>query len=206
MKKVSAILVLCFIPVFSISQSTNKARLKSGLLIDVMKELDIESGIVEVYEKIADDLQRYLGEEIRPGNLRAMPVDIYSVTDYDKDGNPSKGGLTDRKILDIISSNNSRRVIVEEDRVYVQTPDKVTIRDIEGAVLSENFLDFDDWKTIIDAANEQTGRLLNWRQGYTIAGTPEIFTGDGSYLVMYFGEVSGWVIFMPDNEARKLEL
>jgi len=206
MKNLPIVLLLLFVPVFSFPQSTNKAQLKSALLTEVMKELEIVPEIIEVYEKIADGLPRYLGEEIRPGNLRAMPVDIYSVTDYDKDGNPSKGGLTDRKILDIISSNNSRRVIVEEDRIYVQTPDKVTIRDIEGAVLSENFLDFDDWKTIIDAANEQTGRLLNWRQGYTIAGTPEIFTGDGSYLVMFFGEVSGWVIFMPDNEARKLEL
>jgi hypothetical protein len=206
MKRVSIILLLLLIPFFSFSQSTNKAQLKSALLADVMKELEIAPGIIEVYEKIADNLERELGETIRPGNLRTLSVDIYEVTGYDEEGRPVKGGITDRKILNIISSNNSRRIIVDEDKFYTQTSDRVTIKNIDGATLAENFLDFDDWDTIIDAANEQIGRLLNWNHGYTIGGTPEIFTSDGRYLVMFFNEVSDWVLFMPDNEARRLEL
>jgi hypothetical protein len=206
MKKLPAVFLLLFIPVFVFSQSTNKAQLKSALLAEVMKDLEIEPGIIEVYEKIADGLQRELGEEIKPGNLRTMTVDIYEVTDYDEDGGPNKGGLTDKKILDIVSSNNSRRIIVDEDKIFIQAPDRVTIKDIEGAVLSENFLDFDEWDTIIAAANEQIGLPLEWERGYTIGGTPEIFTGDGRYLIMFFSKDSGWIVFMPDNEARKLEL
>jgi hypothetical protein len=45
-----------------------------------------------------------------------------------------------------------------------------------------------------------------WQQGYTIAGAPEIFTPDGQYLIMFFGGEEGWIIFMPGNEAKRLEL
>jgi hypothetical protein len=171
-----------------------------------MKTLGIDPEIIQVYEKIANDLKRELGEEISFENLRVLTVEVYGVTDYDESGNPNKGGLTDKKILDIVSSDNTRNIIVDEDKVYIKTPDRITIKSTDGVVLSENFLDFDDWDTIIAAANKQLGASLNWELGYTIGGTPEIYTDDGRYLVMFFNDEAGWVMFMPGDEAQKLEL
>jgi hypothetical protein len=206
MKNLYLALVLLLIPFFSFAQSTNKAQLKSALLSETMKTLDIDPEIIEVYEKIAEDLKRELGEEISFENLRVLTVEVYGVTDYDESGNPNKGGLIDKRILDIVSSDNTRNIIVDTDKIYIRMPDKVTIKSIDGAILSENFLDFDEWDAIIAAANKQLGLSLDWKVGYTLGGTPEIYTDDGRYLVMFFSDEAGWVVFMPGNEAKKLEL
>jgi hypothetical protein len=206
MKNVFTAFILFFIPFFSFAQSTNKAQLKSVLLNETMKRLDIEPEIIDVYEKIVGSLQLELGEEIKPGNIQALVVEVYGITDYDESGNPSGGGLTDKKTLDIVSSDNSRDIIVDEDKFYVRTPDKVIIKSIDGDIQAEHFLNFNDWDTISAAANAQLELPLSWEHGYTIGGTPEIFTADERYLVMFYGDEVGWIIFMPGNEAKKLEL
>jgi hypothetical protein len=205
-KTILLVFTLFCIPFFSFAQSTNKAQLKSVLLNTTMKNLDIEPEIIEVYEKIADSLHRELGEEIKPGNIGTVIASMYGVTEHDESGNPSKGGLIDRKLLDIVSSDKSRDIIVDEDKVYVRTPTKVTIKSIDGDVQAERFLDFNDWDTIGAAANAQLELPLSWQHEYTLGGAPTIFTADGQYLVMFFEEEGGWIIFMPSDEARKLEL
>ncbi|MDR0721129.1 MAG: hypothetical protein LBF78_15970 [Treponema sp.] len=206
MKTVLLIFSLFCVPCFLSAQSTNKAQLKSALLKDTMQELDIEPEIIEVYEKIADSLHRELGEEIKPRNIGTLTVNVYGLTGYDEFGNPSKGGIIDRKLLDIISSDKSRDIIIDEDTIYVRSQDKVIIKTIDGEVKAEHFLDFNDWSTIGAAANAQLELPLTWQHGYTIAGTPEISTPDRRYLIMFFGEEEGWIIFMPGNEAKRLEL
>jgi hypothetical protein len=114
--------------------------------------------------------------------------------------------LLGKKILDIVSSDKSRDIVVDEDRIYIRTPWQVTIKNVEGLVLAENLLNFNDWNEIIAAANSQLQTSQTWRRGYTIGGSPEISSEDGRYLVLFVSFEESWVIFMPDNEARKLEL
>ncbi|MFP3040809.1 hypothetical protein LQZ19_03200 [Treponema primitia] len=204
MKRISVVFLLFLIPVFLFSQSTNKAQLKSVVLSRAMTDLKIEPEIIELFEKIADSLQEELGEEIRPGNIHTITVASYDVTLYDDFGDPSKGGIVDRKILDIISSNKERNIVVDENKLYVRMRDRVIIKTIEGTVLAENLLNFSEWDDIIAAADSLLDMQLDWRQGYTINGMPEISSTDGRYLAMY-GFDEGWVLFMPNNEARKLE-
>ena len=97
-------------------------------------------------------------------------------------------------------------MIVDEDQIYIRTPEKITVKTIEGTVLSENLLNFNDWDRVMRAANTQLGMSLIWKAGYTISGAPRLLSDDGRYLLMFFDQDEGWVVFMPDNKARKLEL
>jgi hypothetical protein len=238
MKILYAALVLFLIPVFSFSQSTNKAQLKSALtseavkdpeaapgaaltseavkdpepapgaalLIEAMKDLEVAPEVIETYEKIAGAIQQELGETVKAENLKTIQVAVYGVTGQDAEGKPAKGGQVAKKILDIRSSNGRRDVIVDEDQIYIRTPEKITVKNIAGEVLSENPLNFNDWDRVGWAANAQLGMPLIWNRGYTISGEPRLVSDDGRYLVMFFDENDGWVIFMPDNKAKKLEL